>query len=134
MPTDEVRPDSREAQPTATVDLNQPAIDWDKDVESLPIPPPAYGRWRGSVRANPDFLHWQPVVSPVDIEVPDLPSPTYEEAVAADRSGPPSYVTRDSPARRREVREAASEANRMQSQVVEPEMVEVRGIGVGLAL
>ena len=139
MPADEVRPDSREAQPTATADLGVAVVDWDKDVEELPNPPPAYGRWRGSVRANPDLLHWQPVPSPVDPHSPELPSPTYEEAVnvTPGRTGPPSYVTRDSPARRREVQEgeAVSETAGVQAQAATvedaaPEMVEGRGIGL----
>jgi len=53
----------------------------------------------------------------------------YEEAMGAEqRTGPPSYVTRDSPARRRDVQEARPEL--AQAQAVEPEMVEGRGIGM----
>lgn len=137
MPADEVRPDSREAQPTATADLGVAVVDWDKDVEALPNPPPAYGRWRGSVRANPDLLHWQPVPSPVDPRSPDLPSPTYEEAVTPGRTGPPSYVTRESPARRAEVQDSGVAAGgagvHPRAATVEdaaPEMVEGRGIGL----
>ena len=44
------------------------------------------------------------------------------------RSQPPSYVTRESPARRREMQDARPDLAR--AQVVEPEMVEGRGIGV----
>lgn len=140
MPADdEVRPDSREARPTATPVLGVSVVDWDKDVEALPNPPPAYGRWRGSVRANPDLLHWQPVPSPVEPHSPELPSPTYEEAVNATpgRAGPPSYVTRESPARQREAQEAGAENDAIgvqaQTATVEdaaPEMVEGRGIGL----
>lgn len=139
MPADDVRPDSRQAQPTATTDLGVSVVYWDKDVEALPNPPPAYGRWRGSVRANPDLLHWQPVPSPVDPHSPDLPSPTYEEAVTAERTGPPSYVTRESPARRREATEGGADGDRStvgvdgQTATVEdgaPEMIEGRGIGL----
>ena len=138
MPTDEeVRPDSREAQPTATADLGVSVVDWDKDVEALPNPPPAYGRWRGSVRANPDLLHWQPVPSPIDHHSPDLPSPTYEEAVTPSRTGPPSYVTRETPGRQREVQDEGVEGDvagvQTQAATVEdaaPEMVEGRGIGL----
>ena len=136
MPTDEVRPDSRDAQPTASVSLGVAVVDWDKDIEALPNPPPAYGRWRGSVRANPDLLHWQPIPSPIDEQSHELPSPTYEEAVSAERTGPPSYVTRESPARQREVREAGAEIDVAAAQAqtarvedAEPEMVEGRGIG-----
>ncbi|KAL8716661.1 MAG: hypothetical protein Q9225_006031 [Loekoesia sp. 1 TL-2023] len=28
-------------------------------VRPVQHPPPAYGLWRSSVRANPDFIHWQ---------------------------------------------------------------------------
>ena len=129
MPADEVRPDSRDAQPTASAALEPPPLVWDKDGNNMKNPPPAYGRWRGSVRANPDLLHWQAVSSPQDPGTPALPSPTYEETMAAGRTGPPSYVTRDSPARRREVREAGPEAH---TQAVEPEMVEVGSAGLGL--
>lgn len=31
----------------------------DLEKDMLPPPPPAYGLWRSSVRANPDLLHWQ---------------------------------------------------------------------------
>lgn len=134
MPADEVRPDTREAQPTATAHVEVSPDEWDKDVESLPNPPPAYGRWRGSVRANPDLLHWQAVPSPVDSDAPELASPTYEEAMLAQRTGPPSYVTRESPARHAEVRDAPDETDGAgaQAQSAEPEMVEGRGIGLGV--
>ena len=131
--SDEIRPDTAEARPTATVE--DAPDEWDKEMKDVANPPPAYGRWRGSVRANPDLLHWQVIPSPVDTDVPDLPSPTYEEAQRAHLAahsgqaitGPPSYVTRDSPARRREVQEPGS--NLAQAQAVEPEMFEVRNAG-----
>jgi hypothetical protein len=84
------------------------------------------------VRANPDFLHWQAIPSPVDSDAPELPSPTYEEAMAAQRTGPPSYVTRESPARRTERREVGDVAAGVQADAVEPEMVEGTGIGLGV--
>jgi len=125
--SDEVRPDSREAEPSAGAERASQA--WDKEIDALPNPPPAYGRWRGSVRANPDLLHWQAIPSPVDSDMSALPSPTYEEAVSAEqRTGPPSYVTRDSPARQRDVQDARPGLAR--AQAVEPEMVEGRGIGL----
>lgn len=125
--SDEVRPDSREVAPSCAAERASRV--WDKHIDDLPNPPPAYGRWRGSVRANPDLLHWQALPSPVDIDTPALPSPMYEEAMGAEqRTGPPSYVTRDSPARRRDVQEARPEL--AQAQAVEPEMVEGRGIGM----
>lgn len=123
----EVRPDSREAQPSAGAERASQA--WDKDVRGLPQPPPAYGRWRGSVRANPDLLHWQAIPSPVDLDAPTMPSPTYEEAIRDQQANsPPSYVTRENPARRGEFQEAREELAR--SQVVLPEMFEGRGIGI----
>ena len=132
-PEEEVQPDPHEARPTTTLFVPEPAngSDWKDTAEGLANPPPAYGKWRGSVRANPDLLHWQAVPSPVDAE---LPSPTYEEAVGESdqRTGPPSYVTRDSPARRRDVQEQHNA--RVQSQIVEPEMIEVRVGGVGTAM
>lgn len=130
MPAD-VRPDSRDAEPTATADI-EVVNGWDKDIESVPNPPPAYGRWRGSVRANPDLLHWQVLPSPIGSDAPELPSPTYAEAMAAQRTGPPSYVTRESPARQTERREASGEAAEARAQSAEPEMAEGAGIGSGL--
>ncbi|TKA60968.1 hypothetical protein B0A55_11754 [Friedmanniomyces simplex] len=125
---DEVRPDSREAEPSAGADRAS-RIAFDKDVDELPKPPPAYGRWRGSVRVNPDYLHWQAIPSPTEPDTPALPSPTYEEAMATEqRSQPPSYMTRDSPARRREMQHGRPDL--AQAQGVEPEMVEGRGIGL----
>lgn len=128
---DEVRPDSREAQPTPSADRASRA--WETKVDDLPNPPPAYGRWRGSVRANPDLLHWQAIPSPIGPETPALPSPTYEEAMAADlqATGPSSYVTRDSPARRRDVQNARpglAQAQAAEQEVV-PEMFGARGAG-----
>ncbi|EME83277.1 uncharacterized protein MYCFIDRAFT_211290 [Pseudocercospora fijiensis CIRAD86] len=101
--------------------------DWEKPVQTVKNPPPAYGRWRDSVRANPDLLHWQMIPSPVMPGTPAQPSPTYEEAMseamaaAQSHAGshPPSYMTRDSPARRREMLEAR--AGLARSQAVEPE-------------
>ena len=129
---DEVRPDSREALPTAGAERASQAYGWDKEVDAVLNPPPAYGRWRGSVRADPDLLHWQPIPSPVDPGTPTLPSPTYEEVMSAGHpveqtTEPPSYVTRDSPERRREMNGGVPE--HAQAQVVQPEMVEGRGIG-----
>ncbi|KAK0278789.1 hypothetical protein LTR35_009054 [Friedmanniomyces endolithicus] len=125
---DEVRPDSREAEPSASADRAS-TLAFDKDIDDLPKPPPAYGRWRGSVRVNPDLLHWQAIPSPTEPDTPALPSPTYEEAMATEqRSQPPSYVTRESPARRREMTDGRPGLARAQE--VEPEMVEGRGNGL----
>ncbi|RMY65220.1 hypothetical protein D0863_09261 [Hortaea werneckii] len=127
---DGIRPHSRDGMPLPT--NNRPTLHgWNKDIDVLPHPPPpAYGRWRGSVRANPDLLHWQPIPSPIDPETPALPSPTYEEAMSEYRQVPtsesPVCAHRDSPERRREVRMARSELAR--SQAVEPEAVEERSV------
>ncbi|KAF2169958.1 hypothetical protein M409DRAFT_64365 [Zasmidium cellare ATCC 36951] len=133
LSSDDIRihADPLPAQPTAGAEMASQEP-WDKDAEELPNPPPAYGRWRNSVRANPDLLHWQAVPSPVTPETPALPSPTYEEAVREEGGAPPSYMTRESPARQREMREARAGIAR--SVVVEPEMVEARGQGVGVGL
>lgn len=112
--TDDVPLDSNEAQPSSAV--HQPPEVWDRESsKGVTNPPPAYGRWRGSVRADPELLHWHPIPSPVE-EVITIPSPTYEESPQARSSAgsPPSYKTKESPARTR----------------VEPEMVEGRGIGL----
>ena len=128
---EEVRPDSREAAPSASAHRASRLV-WDKTVPSIANPPPAYGRWRGSVRADPELLHWAAVPSPTELNTPALPSPTYEEAMAAAReegiSGPPSHVARGSTARRREV----VDATRAQGPEIEagPEMVEGRGSGI----
>lgn len=108
------------------------------------------------MRANPDLLHWQAVVpSPVLAGTPVLLSPRYEEVVAEgqvegkEQTRPPSYVTRASPARRRDgdggEDEGEAGCSNLQARVddsgsahmharvddaePEPEMVEVRGIG-----
>lgn len=130
LSSDDLRGDAALAQGNARVE--EEVQHWDKDVQSVPNPPPAYGRWRGSVRANPDLLHWQAVPSPSTPDTPVLPSPTYEEAMGAAREGyPPSYVTRDSPARQRAVQEG--QAGMALSQMAEPEMVEVHPINAGVA-
>lgn len=123
LSSDDVRLDPNVAQPNTV-----PSQDWDKEVHSVPNPPPAYGRWRGSVRADPELLHWQAVPSPMNPATPALPSPTYDKAV--QNESPPSYMTRESPARLSEMRDAR--AGIACSQVVEPEMVEARGAGAGV--
>lgn len=132
LSSDDIRSDPLIAQPTAGAEVTRDA--WDKDAVEIPNPPPAYGRWRDSRRADPNLLHWQAVPSPVTPGTPALLSPTYEEAMAAGAQdeSPPSYMTRDSPARQREMREAR--AGSVRSQVVELEMVEARGPEVGMAI
>lgn len=121
--TDEVRLDPDEAQPSSAV--HQPPEVWDKDsAKNIANPPPAYGRWRGSVRADPALLHWHPLPSPEE-EVISIPSPTYEEVPHTESiaSSPPSYKTKESPARPRA---------EMTTRVLQatPEMIEGRGIGI----
>ncbi|KAK4555937.1 hypothetical protein LTR86_007157 [Recurvomyces mirabilis] len=150
---DEVRPDSREAEPSVSANRASRIILAEGEFTTknldpeLPKPPPAYGRWRGSVRADPELLHWCAIPSPVDANIPAMPSPTYEEAMAAataaagvgsgdeqeSRTGPPSYVTRESPARRRDddVVHEARVVELAQAQWIEPEMIQ--GIGIGRA-
>ncbi|QIW98047.1 hypothetical protein AMS68_003565 [Peltaster fructicola] len=121
--TDEVRLDPTEAQPSTAV--HQPPEVWDKDsARTVTNPPPAYGRWRGSVRADPQLLHWQ-AVSPVE-EVISIPSPTYEDSQAQSSAGsPPSYKTKESPARTR------TECGSLAAQALPvPEMVQGHGIGI----
>lgn len=129
VPGDEIRTGPSRALPTLTTQDH-----WNKDIQPLSKPPPAYGKRRDSVRANPDLLHW--ARSPVSPDAPALPSPTYEEAMAAQQenrssSHPPSYMTRDSPARRMNMQEAR--AGTATSQVASPEMVETRPVPVGKA-
>jgi hypothetical protein len=45
-------------------DVVEQDVDRELDLEKdplLPPPPPAYGLWRSSVRADPNLLHWQRV-------------------------------------------------------------------------
>ena len=39
-------------------------LDAEKDRDKVPLPPPAYGLWRSSVRVDPNLLHWQKVEEP----------------------------------------------------------------------
>ncbi|KAF2483445.1 hypothetical protein BDY17DRAFT_324178 [Neohortaea acidophila] len=152
---EEVRPDTREAQPTASVRIAEPTAaaaaaaaaaraSPKPATNTVRNPPPAYGRWRGSVRADPDLLHWRVVVpSPASQHprTPVLPSPTYEEAIAR----PPSYVTRNSPERNAEMCEdpagdgpvsssPATAEEEEELEYLQPEMFQLPGAGVGLAL
>lgn len=122
---------------TTSANRHSPGPDrWDQPTHELTNPPPAYGRWRGSVRANPDLLHWQPSPTLASPKAPALPSPIYEEAIAAGgtvcggMTGPPSYATREMNA----VPGRMTREDLAQAQVggPRPEMVEV--ISVGLAV
>lgn len=44
-------------------------VEEDENVAVAP-PPPAYGLWRGSVRVDPELVHWQPVERPAGREEP----------------------------------------------------------------
>ena len=55
----------------------------DKDI-ALPPPPPAYGLWRCSVRADPNLIHWQRAEHAVIEE--EAPSLSRSESTR-----PPSY-------------------------------------------
>lgn len=127
VPSDDIQADPFLAQRRATTSTPH---EWNRDIRSLSHPPPAYGRWRDSVRADPDLLHWAPFVASVDASA--LPSPTYEEAMTAAQdnrsSDPPRYMTRDSSVQRMDVREGRTAP--AQAHVVEPEMMEVRGVSV----
>lgn len=75
----------------------------DSEKHMLPPPPPAYGLWRSSVRADPNLLHWQrvdqanPRVTSRGRRSRNSPEP---EAAAPEPSAPegprpPSYVSED---------------------------------------
>ncbi|SMQ49816.1 unnamed protein product [Zymoseptoria tritici ST99CH_1A5] len=107
--------------PTVPAPSNQLA---DKNILAPP-PPPAYGHYRTSVRADPDLLHWapSPTGSRLDagIEEERLPSPTYAEAIGEGgwmSRGPPSYRTRESPPR-------AAGGSEGRVEAVKEEMVEM---------
>jgi hypothetical protein len=90
-------------------DMTDPS-DPEKDV--LPPPPPAYGLWRSSVRADPNLLHWQRVDERNSRAASRAPSSRAPSAIAS-RNGsaiavsaydepenqhgprPPSYVSED---------------------------------------
>ncbi|KAL8657789.1 MAG: hypothetical protein Q9226_001574 [Calogaya cf. arnoldii] len=59
------------------------------DESSRPIqhPPPAYGLWRSSVRADPNLIHWQRSTRQCEGETPDL---AQHPALR-----PPSYHSRE---------------------------------------
>ncbi|KAI4165980.1 MAG: hypothetical protein LQ342_000411 [Letrouitia transgressa] len=42
--------------------------------ETVQHPPPAYGLWRSSVRADPNLIHWQRIKQPIPGRTPDLAS------------------------------------------------------------
>ncbi|KAL9625432.1 MAG: hypothetical protein Q9160_000495 [Pyrenula sp. 1 TL-2023] len=60
--------------------------------DALRPPPPAYGLWRGSVRMNPDLIHWQRVEGSPDQENVSI---TRVESRSATANRPPSYISED---------------------------------------
>lgn len=58
---------------------------------SIATPPPAYGVWRCSVRADPDLLHWQRVEVDVDVEAGDAAA--VSEPVEEDVPSSPAPVS-----------------------------------------
>jgi hypothetical protein len=130
--------------PTLATAVDENVDNWSKPATSVIHPPPAYGRWRGSVLANPDLLHWQAVHNAATDVDPALPSPAYVAEVddvtsaAHDKQVPtaeaapgesamilpPTYYK--SPSRMK-----ARVAEAVQVQAVEPEMIEVKMVGVG---
>lgn len=61
-----------------------------EEKESLKQPPPAYGLWRGSVRLDPNLLHWQRVEAREQQERDQRGSPS------GSRNGSPSLSQRGS--------------------------------------
>ncbi|KAI8933709.1 hypothetical protein NX059_009425 [Plenodomus lindquistii] len=91
---------------TEPLDSETEIHDLEKDI--LPPPPPAYGLWRSSVRADPNLLHWQraedgygggSVISSVpqtrqgSLSGAPVHMPTTQPAHEGPR--PPSYVSED---------------------------------------
>ena len=128
-PSGEVRSLPRN-DPTTAISAAVPDDVCSTKTEPLPQPPPAYGRWRGSVRADPDLLHWQAVPSPLCAGAPGLPSPTYEEAMATISNSPPSYATRQ--ASSGTLRSQRANAV-LDDRPIEPEMFQVSGDDIGRA-
>lgn len=77
--------------------VSGPAAGSAQRVQGTPKPPPpVYGVWRGSVRADPNLLHWQRVERSVRA------GPSGGESASEDEDGfgahsrpPPSYVTQE---------------------------------------
>ncbi|CAF9920481.1 hypothetical protein IMSHALPRED_004918 [Imshaugia aleurites] len=61
---------------------------------ALPPPPPAYGLWRSSVRADPNLIHWQAIGHNDDVQ-----QETREMVFAGTGHRPPSYTSHDQPER-----------------------------------
>jgi len=57
------------------------SVEEDKEI-AVPPPPPAYGVWRCSVRADPNLIHWQRTGQPTIAEAP---------LARSESTRPPSY-------------------------------------------
>lgn len=55
--------------------------------KDLPAPPPVYGNWRGSRRADPDLIHWQ-----LHTNQPDVQREARALIFAGSGHRPPSYT------------------------------------------
>ncbi|KAF1851529.1 uncharacterized protein K460DRAFT_373519 [Cucurbitaria berberidis CBS 394.84] len=78
----------------------------DPEKDKIPPPPPAYGLWRCSVRADPNLLHWQRVENRENRASITTDIPYTHNASAIDPPGapplapasgprPPSYISED---------------------------------------
>lgn len=69
----------------------------EKEAATVKAPPPAYGLWRHSVRANPDFLHWVPArsISKTAPRVGRETVPVKRQATGSSGARPPSYASDD---------------------------------------
>lgn len=62
--------------------------DGEDSEKDLPVPPPVYGNWRGSRRADPELIHWQ-----LHTNQPDVQREARELIFAGSGHRPPSYTT-----------------------------------------
>lgn len=58
--------------------------------KELPAPPPVYGNWRGSRRADPDLIHWQ-----LHTNQPNIQREARELIFAGGGHRPPSYTSNE---------------------------------------
>ncbi|KAF2861636.1 hypothetical protein K470DRAFT_34143 [Piedraia hortae CBS 480.64] len=79
---DELDSPGSQRRPIGQGQLTQQELLTEPRGRSLTQPPPAYGRWRNSVRVDPKYLHWKAVeVTETGTDAGNLPSPRYEDAV-----------------------------------------------------
>lgn len=64
----------------------------DGEEKKAPLPPPAYGLWRSSVRVDPNLLHWQRVDSTPLAPPPGLRNSILPTSRAGSISGPAAQV------------------------------------------